>query len=256
MPPWKKGEPFALLRLVWGIPWFASGPAENQTRLFPVGVARGDIEERKTFHCEAVVGVRGSKDEIPGSHQANRTSVHRTVDKQAFSWVPSNHMIVLEQVNPRNALLFKATRLRALRDTPNAFGSTYEVESQLTDADWVTRAEQWRGERAVLYLAMDRGIACGLAGSLLDRDDATRAHLISMWTAPTYRQRGVGRLLVNEILAWVHLRQARTLQLMVTCNNEAAILFYQRLGFERTGRTEPYPNDPALLEYEMSRPVC
>jgi len=31
--------------------------------------------------------------------------------------------------------------------------------------------------------------------------------------------------------------------------------FYERLGFIRTGRTEPYPNDPALIEYEMSRPV-
>jgi ribosomal protein S18 acetylase RimI-like enzyme len=38
-------------------------------------------------------------------------------------------------------------------------------------------------------------------------------------------------------------------------NNEPAILFYQRLGFARTGRTEPYPNDPALIEYEMSRAI-
>jgi ribosomal protein S18 acetylase RimI-like enzyme len=42
---------------------------------------------------------------------------------------------------------------------------------------------------------------------------------------------------------------------MVTCNNKAAIMFYQRLGFSLTGRTEPYPNDPALIEYEMSQPV-
>jgi ribosomal protein S18 acetylase RimI-like enzyme len=40
---------------------------------------------------------------------------------------------------------------------------------------------------------------------------------------------------------------------MVTNNNEAAIRFYQRLGFNATGNTQPYPNDPALLENEMSR---
>jgi ribosomal protein S18 acetylase RimI-like enzyme len=164
-------------------------------------------------------------------------------------------MIALEQVTAQNVLIFKAARLCALRYTPMAFGSTYEKESQLTDADWLARADQWCGKKSVLYLAMDQGAACGMAGSLLDPDDAARASLVSMWTAPTYRRRGIGRLLVNEILAWGRLRQARTLQLMVTCNNEAAILFYQRLGFERTGRTAPYPNDSALIEYEMSRPV-
>jgi ribosomal protein S18 acetylase RimI-like enzyme len=102
---------------------------------------------------------------------------------------------------------------------------------------------------------MDGDIACGIAGSLLDQNDATRAHLLSMWTAPTHRQQGIGRLWVNDVLNWARGRDARTLHLMVTSNNEPAIRFYQRLGFTRTGRTEPYPNDPGVIEYEMSRPI-
>jgi hypothetical protein len=35
---------------------------------------------------------------------------------------------------------------------------------------------------------------------------------------------------------------------MVTSSNEAAIGFYLRLGFHNT---QPYPNDAALVEYEM-----
>ena len=164
-------------------------------------------------------------------------------------------MIALEPITPQNAFVFKAVRLRALRDTPNAFGSTYARESQLTDPDWIERAVHWSSERSAGFLAMDGDTACGIAGSFLDQDDATRAHLISMWTAPTHRHRGIGRRLVNEVLEWARLRRARTLQLMVTYNNEPAILFYQHLEFTRTGRTEPYPNDPALIEYEMSRPI-
>jgi ribosomal protein S18 acetylase RimI-like enzyme len=164
-------------------------------------------------------------------------------------------MIEVVPVTAKNALAFKAARLRALRDTPTAFGSTHAQESLLSDADWVTRASQWSGESSVLYLATDEGAACGLAGSFLEQDDATRAYLVSMWTAATHRRRGIGRRLVNEIIAWACLRNVRTLGLMVTCNNEAAIMFYQRLGFSLTGRTEPYPNDPALIEYEMSRPI-
>jgi ribosomal protein S18 acetylase RimI-like enzyme len=162
-------------------------------------------------------------------------------------------VIILDPITPQNALIFKSVRLRALRDTPKAFGPTYAKESQLTDADWVKRAAQWNGDKSVFYLAMDAGAACGMAGTRLDQDDATRAHLISMWTAPTHRQQGIGRLLVNEILGWASLRGVRILQLMVTSGNEPAIMFYHRLGFALTGRTEPYPNDPALIEYEMSR---
>ena len=164
-------------------------------------------------------------------------------------------MIALEPITPQNAMIFKAVRLRALQDTPSAFASTYAKESQLTDADWIKRAVQWNGERSAAFLAMDERTACGIVGSFLDEDDATRAHLGSMWTAPTHRRRGIGRLLVNEVLSWARLHRARTLHLMVTSNNEPAISFYHRLGFTRTGRTEPYPNDPALIEYEMSRPI-
>jgi ribosomal protein S18 acetylase RimI-like enzyme len=155
----------------------------------------------------------------------------------------------------QNALIFKAARLRALQDTPSAFGSTYAKESQLTDADWIARAGSWNGERSILVLAMEAGAAVGIAGSHLDQDDPTQAHLISMWTAPTHRQLGIGRLLVNEIVDWACQQRALTLRLMVTSKNQPAISFYQRLGFTSTGRTEPYPNDPALIEYEMSRPI-
>jgi hypothetical protein len=74
-------------------------------------------------------------------------------------------MIALEPITPQNALIFKAIRLRALRDTPNTFSWAYAKESQLTDADWVKSAAQWSGERSVGYLPMDRGTACGIASA-------------------------------------------------------------------------------------------
>jgi ribosomal protein S18 acetylase RimI-like enzyme len=164
-------------------------------------------------------------------------------------------LITIEPITSLNTFLFKAVRLRALQNDPHAFGSTYAKEVQLSDSDWIERVERWNGESGAGFLAMDEDTACGIAGSFLDPDDAARAYLISMWTAPAHRQRGVGRLLVNGVLNWTRGRNARVLLLMVTSNNEPAIRFYQRLGFTRTGRTEPYPNDPAVIEYEMSRPI-
>lgn len=164
-------------------------------------------------------------------------------------------MITIEPITPKDVVLFKSVRLRALQEAPYAFGSTYAKEAEFDDAEWVRRAERWNGERGIGFLAMDGSDGCGIAGAFLDSNDATQAQLVSMWTAPTHRQQGVGRMLVNEVLAWARLRSARTLLLMVTSNNEAAMRFYEKLGFTRTGRSEPYPNDPDVIEYEMSRAV-
>ena len=106
-------------------------------------------------------------------------------------------MIVIEPIKPLNTFLFKAVRLRALQDAPYAFGSTYAKESQLAGSDWIKRVERWNGESGAGFLAMDQDTACGIAGSFLDQNDPTCAQLISMWTAPSHRQRGIGRLLVE-----------------------------------------------------------
>lgn len=164
-------------------------------------------------------------------------------------------MISVVQVTPANVQVFKAVRLRALQDAPYAFSATYAQEAQLTDDEWIARTNHWNGEKGIGFLAIDNGQACGIAGSFMDSEGATVAKLVSMWTAPTHRQKGVGRLLVDKVIAWAALRSANCLRLMVTSNNESAIFFYQRLGFTRTGRTEPYPNDPSVIEYEMSRPI-
>jgi len=89
-------------------------------------------------------------------------------------------MIVIEPVTLANMTIFKAVRLRALQDTPTAFGSTYAQESQLTDADWINRVARWNGEKGIGFLAMDGGEACGIAGSFLREGDSTLAQLVSM----------------------------------------------------------------------------
>jgi ribosomal protein S18 acetylase RimI-like enzyme len=161
-------------------------------------------------------------------------------------------MITVVPITTANSALFKEVRLRALQDTPSAFGATYASESQLTDKDWLNRTIRWNGDRGIGFLAMDDAIPCGIAGCFLDENDPTRAKLISMWTAPTHRRLGVGRRLVAEVQTWARSRNALTLLLMVTSSNKSAIQFYERLGFAFTSHTEPYPNDPALIEHEMS----
>ena len=164
-------------------------------------------------------------------------------------------MVTLHPITPPLAADYKAVRLTALADTPSAFGSTYARESQFTDADWQQRTANLCTPRSIGYLARHQDEYCGIAVSFLKEAAPQHAELRSMWVAPNHRRTGAGRLLVEAIESWARNRAARTLQLMVTSSNLSAIAFYQRLGFTPTGRTEPYPNDPALTEYEMSKPL-
>jgi ribosomal protein S18 acetylase RimI-like enzyme len=168
-------------------------------------------------------------------------------------------MIFLKPITPETALLFKAVRLRALADAPTAFSGTYARESQLSDAEWIQRSHRWSGEEAIGYLAFDGSdpaSACGLVACYGQEDGGVRSgHVISMWVDPEYRRAGVGAMLIESLKNWARSRGLEQLSLMVTSVNEGAINFYQRIGFRTSGKTAPYPNDPAILEYEMLAPL-
>ena len=164
-------------------------------------------------------------------------------------------MIRLHPITPQLVADYKAVRLRALKDSPSAFGSTYQREVQFTDEEWNARAARLQGGRDAGFLALCDGEYAGLALCFFDKADPHKAELVSMWVAPEQRRHGVGRLLVEAIADRAAQHDATTLRLMVTSNNYPALDFYQRIGFSPTGLTEPYPNDPNILQQEMSKPL-
>jgi len=162
-------------------------------------------------------------------------------------------MLTVQLITPAEGCRWKALRLGALRDAPSAFGSTHAQVSRWSDAEWDRRVALLCGDSQAGYMACDGTADVGMAAGVLADGEPTRAALISMWVTPSHRGRGVGRLLVTRVADWSRSRGVRTLCLTVTSNNAVAVAFYQRLGFTMTGRTEPYPNDPALVELEMAR---
>lgn len=56
-------------------------------------------------------------------------------------------MIAIERITAENVAMFKAVRLRALQDTPQAFSATYAQESRLTDEEWLQRTQRWNDGR-------------------------------------------------------------------------------------------------------------
>lgn len=167
-------------------------------------------------------------------------------------------MIRIELVSLETLDLYRRTRLAALKDTPLAFGSTYEKESVFSESVWRERIARNQTDQSCCYLAIDDenegDVAAGLAGVFVEKEP-TRGTLFSMWVAPSHRRRGVGQTLVEACLDWCRARKIQTIDLLVTDWNVGAMRFYEGLGFTKTGKTEPYPNAPNMVEYEMVREV-
>jgi ribosomal protein S18 acetylase RimI-like enzyme len=164
-------------------------------------------------------------------------------------------MITVEELSSRLVMHFKMVRLTALQDTPTAFASTYSRESKLSDEDWLTRVSTWNSDRSTCYLAMEKGAPCGIIAGKCDEHDLQRAHVLSMWVAPTHRRTGLGSRLVSAVQSWAQNLGVHELRLMVTSTNATAIRFYEKCGFTLTGVSQPFPNHPALSESEMLKPI-
>lgn len=160
--------------------------------------------------------------------------------------------VVVRRVEAGDAAVLKQTRLAALHDSPTAFGSTYEAESVMTDADWEARARGGAaGSARVTFLAEAGSDVVGLVGGFRATPDADRVDLVSMWVAPVARRRGIARQLVTAVVDWALTTQANEVALWVTQGNEPAMSLYEAMGFVPTGNTQPLPWDPETQEVEL-----
>jgi ribosomal protein S18 acetylase RimI-like enzyme len=166
-------------------------------------------------------------------------------------------MATIRQIQPTEAAEFRAIRLRAITDSPFAFGSTLAETEARPMEYWVNRVTSAAaGEATILYVAEDSSGWVGLVGGfLVDSDRARGVDLVSMWVDPACRGQGIGQHLVERIADWSRRRGAARVVLWVTETNQPAISLYSRCGFRATGEFQPLPSNPALRELEMVLPL-
>jgi ribosomal protein S18 acetylase RimI-like enzyme len=159
-------------------------------------------------------------------------------------------MVMVREVHADEWELLRDVRLAALREAPDAFGSTYAREAPFTEQQWRDRLSS----RAVTFLAFaaepGSGEPAGLAG-VYEHDGA--AELVSMWVRPAARGLGIGQILVEAAADWAKARDHGALYLWVTETNAAARGLYERCGFTPTGERQPLPSDPSRPEMRMRR---
>ena len=146
--------------------------------------------------------------------------------------------------------LYRALRLRALLDAPQAFCSTLAEEETRTSEDWAWRvhigATSGRDRPLVAELA---GTAAGMAWARVDGADPALVNLFQMWVAPEARGHGVAAALLDAALLWARARNAHAMELGVVDGNAAARRLYERAGFSVVG--EPASQRPGSRQMEQ-----
>ncbi len=139
--------------------------------------------------------------------------------------------IEIRQLTPGDAALYRSIRLEGLKQSPEAFGSTFEAE--------FTKPLAWFFERlssSVVFGAIINGKILGVAGFAV-RQEEKEAHkglLWGMYVRPEARGAGVARRLVEAIIAYAR-PTVELIQLSVVVGNEQARRLYARLGFAEYG---------------------
>jgi GNAT superfamily N-acetyltransferase len=167
-------------------------------------------------------------------------------------------------LEPADWPVLKAARLAALADAPEAFASTLEHERDYTDERW----QEWLASTVATFGAFrageERGPAeariAGMAAARLRRrpgqpEEYDEWRLMSVWLSRDLRGTGVATRLVDAVREQAHRSGAGVLSLWVTDANERARAFYERLGFEPTGRHQLMPEQPDHWETELAMPL-
>ena len=156
---------------------------------------------------------------------------------------------VVDTLPPENWTRYKAIRLRALKDSPDAFGSTLERELGFSDEQW---QERLRNPETGTFVATsvggkDIGLAVGAPY------DGT-AGLFAMWVAPEARNMGLGKAMVEAVCDWARTEGYSIVSLDVAIENAAAISLYRAMGFTPNGKTGAHlPPREHIKEMQMEK---
>jgi putative acetyltransferase len=104
-------------------------------------------------------------------------------------------------------------------------------------------------EGVVFFVARDEGRAAGCGGVLIVGRDY--AEVKRMYVRPAFRGRGLGRLMLDHLIAHARQHGLTVIRLETGIHQGEAIALYERRGFRRIPPFGPYWDDPVSRCYEM-----
>jgi len=188
-----------------------------------------------------------------GGRSSSRFSVNQAASVSAVKGAIS--AMDIRRIRADEGLRLRDIRLRALADSPMAYGSTLAREEAYPETLWHERAENGAaGDKSVTFVAEHDDCLVAMATGLApDSDhDAPSPMMVGVFVDGTARRQGVGAQLVAAVIEWARARGWARLLVWITSGNASALALYRRCGFRATGATRPNAHTPGLIECELA----
>lgn len=130
---------------------------------------------------------------------------------------------------------YRQLRLRALKEEPTAFTSSWREEVEKSEQAWRERLDSHLFR---MFCAVSNGHVLGMSGCRFEAKEKKRhkATLIAVYVEPECRGQGLARKLVEKVLlAAFEDPCIKAINLSVTSDNVPAIGLYKGMGFEKWG---------------------
>ncbi len=143
----------------------------------------------------------------------------------------------IRRLTPTDAAAFQALRLAALKDTPEAFGSSYDEEKDFP-ASTIEARLAVKPDRGPFGAFEDEELVGMVAlGRESMRNLAHKAFIWGMYVKPEARGKGIARALLIEALSLARsVSELKQVNLCVNASNLGALRLYESVGFKAFGR--------------------
>ncbi|MQA23962.1 MAG: GNAT family N-acetyltransferase [Micromonosporaceae bacterium] len=157
-------------------------------------------------------------------------------------------VVSARRVGPDDWRAWREVRLAALAESPEVFPAELTRARRYDESDWRERLDPDSGVWALAVAGED---LVGQVGAWLPFGSIPM--LVGLWVRPAWRGRGVGDVLVAEVLDWARQRSHGRVDLWVLEHNAPARRLYERHGFTAVNEYMPSPDLPRAREQLM---VC
>jgi len=147
--------------------------------------------------------------------------------------------MIIKRLSRMDVVAYRRLRLRGLRESPTAFGSSHSEEAKRPLEAFSARLEH--SATKWVFGAFERGRLVGIVSLVRESKPKERhkASIYGMYVDRKARRNGIGRQLLNRVIETARgLKGLRQVRLAVVESNKPAFRLYESAGFEIYGREE------------------
>jgi ribosomal protein S18 acetylase RimI-like enzyme len=126
---------------------------------------------------------------------------------------------------------YKKIRLEALKNEPQAFGSSYAKENERTEIEWqnkLAKSEDLNGT-SFFYAVSKSGLFVAVGGAY--QDNNKQWNIVAIYTKKEVRGQGLGQRVFKSIINELKARKIKKAYLRVNTLQVAAQALYEKNGF-------------------------